>query len=171
MPKKASKTSKTPKAHKSKDKVSIIKFTAEELVADLEIPGEVTVEEDKENSVYTVKIMPGNQEDIPLLIGYHGETVSSLQIILGLLVFKKLGEWTRVVVDVSDYRERRNSQLQAMAQSFAAQAITSGSPVYLPPLSPSERRIIHLALQERTDVETFSEGEGENRRLVIRPKQ
>ena len=152
-----------------KDPLDIIKSTADELLADLDI--KTSTEAFQDADVYTVKILPEDESDTPLLIGYHGETVASIQVILGLLVFKKLDEWVRVTVDVADYREKRAEQFKIMAESFAAQALSTNQAVYLPPLSPNERRLIHIALAERTDVETFSEGEGRNRRLVIKPKE
>ena len=105
-----------------------------------------------------------------LLIGFHGETLYSFQLVLGLMVFKQVGEWLKVVVEIGDYRAKRAEQLSAMAVAYANQAISTGQPVYLPPLPPSERRVVHLALQERTDVVTESEGEGNSRRVVVKPK-
>lgn len=145
--------------------LGIVKESAEELLAKLEIPATVAVEFVDE--VYQVKI---ETEESGLLIGFHGETLGSFQLILGLLVYKKLGSWVRVVVEVGDYRARREEQLRAMAESYAAQVLATGQPISLPYLPPIERRIIHLALQDRTDVETVSEGEGNQRRVVIKPK-
>jgi spoIIIJ-associated protein len=143
----------------------LIKEATEELLKSLQIAGtaEVTLTED----VYSVNVQT---EESGLLIGFHGETLSSFQIILGLLVHKKAGEWLKLVVEVGDYRAKRAEQLTAMAQSYANQAVSTGQPVYLPPLPPSERRVVHMALQERTDVETISEGEGNSRRVVVKPK-
>ena len=146
----------------------LIAKLAEDLLQDLQVVAEVKVSE--EDGAYQVKILPREEDDVPLLIGYHGETVSSIQIILGLLVFKQVGEWVKLVVDVADYRDKRAAQLKAMADSFAAQALSTGQTIYLPPLSPAERRVIHLSLEGREDVESFSEGEGQNRRLAIKPK-
>lgn len=146
----------------------LITKLAEDLLQDLQVVAEVKVSED--DGAYQVKILPRDEDDVPLLIGYHGETVSSIQIILGLLVFKQVGEWVKLVVDVADYRDKRAAQLKVMAESFAAQAVSTGQTIYLPPLSPAERRVVHISLESRTDVETFSEGEGQNRRLAIKPK-
>lgn len=148
------------------DKASVIKQVAEEVLAQMQIEATVEVVDQGEN-LYQVRLeMP----ESGLLIGYHGETLQSLQIMLGQLVFKQSGEWVRIVVEVGDYRAKREEQLVAMANSWAAQAISSGLPVYVPFLPPGERRIVHLALQDRSDVETYSEGEGRNRRLVIAAK-
>lgn len=142
-----------------------IKVLADELLQQLEINATTSVNLVEE--VYQVKI---ETEESGLLIGFHGETLSSFQLILGLMAYKKLGEWVRVVVEVGDYRARREEQLRQMAESYAAQVVATGQPIALPSLPPIERRIIHLALQERTDVETISEGEGNLRRVVVKPK-
>lgn len=149
-----------------KDINSIIKSQTEEILLSLQVPGEVEVTGPEDGS-YRVAIQTDEQG---LLIGYHGETLSSFQLILGLVVYKLAGEWTRIIVEIGDYRARREEQLRAMAESFAARAITSGQPVYLPYLHPAERRVVHIALQERSDVESVSEGEGRNRRIIIKPK-
>lgn len=149
------------------DKTTVIKEVAEELLEQMQVEASVKIVDQGEN-LYQVAI---ETPESGLLIGYHGETLQSLQIMLGQLVFKQTGEWVRVVVEVGDYRAKREEQLIAMANSWAAQAISSGMPVYVPFLPPGERRIVHLALQDRPDVETYSEGEGRNRRLVIAAKQ
>lgn len=142
-----------------------VKTLAEDLLARLEISAEVKVE--LADDTYQVKV---ETEESGLLIGYHGETLSSFQLILGLIVYKKLGQWARVVVEVGDYRAKREAQLREMAESYATQVVASGQPMTLPYLPPIERRIIHMALQDRTDVVTQSEGEGNQRRVVIKPK-
>jgi len=168
------------KTAKASDNVGVVKKTAEELLANMEVSA--TVEVVEVDDAFQVKV---ETEESGLLIGYHGETLSSFQLILGLIVnknlsfhsrtleagaTKKLGEWTRVVVEVGDYRAKREAQLMEMANSYAVQVIASGQPMVLPYLPPIERRIIHLTLQDRTDVETVSEGEGNERRVVVKPK-
>ncbi|MEK7565739.1 MAG: R3H domain-containing nucleic acid-binding protein [Patescibacteria group bacterium] len=143
-----------------------VKDHAEELLKLLTLEGTVEVVI-KEEDTYQVNIATGESN---LLIGYHGEALSSFQLILGLIVYKKLGSWIRIVVEVGDYRARREEQLKAMALSYATQAVNTGQVIYLPYLHPAERRIIHLALEDSPRVECFSEGEGRNRRVIIKPK-
>lgn len=143
-----------------------VKQIAEELLQNLQIDGTISTTED-ENGVVSVNV---ETPESGLLIGFHGETLSSFQLILGLMVYKRLGKWTKIVVEVGDYRAKRAEQLTAMAQAYANQAISTGQPVFLPPLPPVERRVVHMALQERTDIETVSEGEGNQRRVVVKPK-
>lgn len=106
-----------------------------------------------------------------ILIGFHGETIAALQLLIGLMVYKKLGRWQPIVVNVGDYRQKRQLQLERMAQNAAQRVRFSGQAVALPYLSAGERRVVHLALAEDSEVETESEGEGRERQLVIRPKQ
>lgn len=145
--------------------VSTVKELAEELLANLQIDSKVSVTET--DGVFNVNI---ETPESGLLIGFHGETLSSFQLILGLMTYKKLGQWTKIVVEVGDYRAKRAEQLTAMAKAYAEQVLASGQPVTLPPLPPSERRIIHLVLQDNPQLETSSEGEGNQRRVVVKPK-
>jgi len=155
-----------PKKKSVDSKEEIVKQLAEELLAGLQIPATVTVSPGEEDTL-SVNI---TTEESGLLIGYHGETLSSFQLILGLMVYKKLWQWVKVVVEIGDYRAKRAEQLTAMAQAYANQALSTGQPVYLPPLPPSERRVVHLALQENPQVETESVGDGNSRRVVVKPK-
>lgn len=149
------------------DKLKITKEVAQELLKLLLLDVKVEVAEDKENNAINVDI---ETEEPGILIGYHGETLSSLQLMLGIMVSKKLNEWVRVVVNVGDYREKREEVLKGMALSAAQKAKFSQEPVTLPPLNGNERRIIHLALADNPDVTSESEGEGEERRVVVKPK-
>lgn len=147
------------------DSLVVVKTVVEEILSRLGAPAIIEVTQGEEKS-FVVRL---ETEESGLLIGYHGETLASLQMIVGLVVFRRLGEWSRVVLEVGDYRARREEQLRAMAESYAAQVLVTGEPMYLPSLPPLERRVVHLALQGRSDVRTESEGEGRMRRLVIKP--
>ena len=105
-----------------------------------------------------------------ILIGYHGQALQALQLLIALIGFKKNGEWTRVLVNVGDYREKREESLTNMAKSLAQKVKFSGTSQSLPPMSSAERRIIHLALIDDQEVETVSESEGRDRHVVIKPK-
>ena len=109
--------------------------------------------------------------DPGVLIGYHGERLYALQFLLSLMVFRKLGEWRKVVVDVGDYRIKREEALERMALS-AAQKVKFAQEEYLfPPMPAAERRVIHLVLSTHPDVLTESRGEGRDRYLVVIPKK
>lgn len=110
-------------------------------------------------------------EEPGILIGHYGETISSLQFIISLLVYKKLGSWQRILVNIGDWREKRTEALKKMALNATQRVKFSGEEVVLPYLNAGERRIIHLYLTDHLDVVTDSVGEGEERRLVIKPKK
>ena len=105
-----------------------------------------------------------------ILIGYHGQALQALQLLIAMIGFKKNGEWTRVLVNIGDYREKREESLTNMAKSLAQKVKFSGTSQSLPPMSSAERRIIHLALIDDQEVETISESEGRDRHVVIKPK-
>lgn len=140
--------------------------TTEDLLKRLGVAGSVSVDID-ETGAYRVHI---ETEETGLLIGFHGKTLESFQIILGLLVSKALDSWVRVYVNVGDYREKREEALMLMAQQAADRALTMGRPVELTHLSASERRVIHLTLSGDERVETESVGEGQRRTLLVKPK-
>ncbi len=149
------------------EKIEITKQLVKKLLVELlDQKVEFTVEEDKKDDVIKIKI---KTSEPGVLIGFHGGTLSSLQLILGLMVFKKLGEWQRVIVDVNDYRKEQVERLKQIALSAAQKAKLSGQPVALFPMTPFERRIVHLALGELDDVKTKSEGVGNQRYVVIQP--
>lgn len=143
-----------------------VQQVTEDLLNRLGVTGAVTVDID-ETEAYRVHI---ETEETGLLIGFHGRTLESLQIILGLLVSKALGAWVKVYVNVGDYREKREEALMLMAQQAADRAITQGRPIELSHLSASERRVVHLTLSGDDRVETESVGEGMSRTLLVKPK-
>lgn len=139
---------------------------AQGLIDRLEIVGTVDVTTD-ETGAFRVGVAT---EETGLLIGHHGKTLESLQLILGILVSKKLGRWVKVYVNIGDYREKREEALMHMAQHAADRALALGRSVELTRLSPAERRIIHVTLSGDDRVVTESVGEGNDRMLLVKPK-
>ena len=146
-------------------KLKIIKEITEKLLELLEVKASLVVKE--EDEIINIQL---ETEEPGILIGYHGQALQALQLLISLIGFKKFNEWVRVVVNVGDYQEKRQESLTKMAQSITQRAKFSGTSQSLPPMSSAERRIIHLALANDTEVETFSEGEGRERHVVIKPK-
>lgn len=138
---------------------------AQELLNQLSITGTVSVSE-KDDAAH-VQI---ESEEAGVLIGFHGKNLESMQIMLGQMAFKQFGQWVRIVVSVGDYIDRRNEQLKEMALTHAARVAEDKQPVILSDLSPSERRIVHMALADHPSVVSESEGEGKYRKLVIKAK-
>ncbi len=110
-------------------------------------------------------------DDLGILIGRRGQTLSCLQYIVRLIVGRQTEAWVPIIVDVEGYKQRRYEALQALAQRIAEQVKARGEPFTLEPMSAYERRIIHLTLAEHPDVTTESIGEGEARKVVILPKE
>jgi len=108
-------------------------------------------------------------EDVGLFIGRRGQTIDAIQHLAQRIVFPEGPSPIRVVVDADGYRERRAESLQAEAEQAAEEAQRSGRPVELEPMPASERRIVHEYLRERGGVETHSEGDEPERRLVVSP--
>lgn len=150
-----------------KSTVDQIESIVKDLLGKMMVEANVIVTEENENS-YKVQI---ETPESGLLIGYHGEVINSLQLILGIFLYRQLGKWQRVIVDVGDYREKREEVVKKLAEEKAAEVTTTGTPVSLPYLSPLERRIIHMALSENPNVESYSEGEGKDRHIVLKPRE
>lgn len=108
-------------------------------------------------------------EDAGLIIGRRGETLRALQYVVNIVRGRQDEEPTPVVVDVEQYRGRREKQLGALASRMAERAISGGRPVALEPMSAADRRVIHMALADDKGVTTESSGEGAQRHIVITP--
>lgn len=112
-----------------------------------------------------------SQQDSGVLNGYHGERIEALKLILSLVLNQGKSVFTPVSLDVNGYFERRAQSLYELADQAVEKASTSLQEILLPPLSGSERRLIHVYVAEKhPQVSTYSEGEGEARRLIIRPQ-
>ena len=109
-------------------------------------------------------------EDSGLLIGRRGQTLQALQFLVNLIVRKQF-EGVRVVLDVENYRQRREFQLRDMATKVAARVTQTNRSITLEPMPPADRRIIHTSLTDNPDVSTESTGEGEGRKVTIMPKR
>ena len=108
-------------------------------------------------------------DEMGRLIGRHGQTIDALQHLAWRAAFHDSDERGSVVVDAAGYRQRREEALQRQADRAASEALRFGRPVELEPMSASERKTVHNYLADRTDVETHSEGDEPERRLVVSP--
>ncbi len=109
-------------------------------------------------------------EGLGLLIGRHGATLDAMQLLVAIIANRGVAEGGRVILDAENYRERRQEMLERMAHSHAEKAKRTGKEVVIPELKPYERRIIHMTLADDPGVETYSEGHGAMRQLVISPR-
>jgi len=110
-------------------------------------------------------------DDLGILIGRGGRTLSCLQYMVRLIVAHQTETWLPIIIDVEGYKQRRYEILQALAWRVAEQVKAKEAPFTLKPMPAYERRIIHLSLADHSDVTTESIGEGEARRVVISPKE
>ena len=106
-------------------------------------------------------------DDLGLLIGRNGETLSSIQYLIRLMVNQELHRWKNIVIDVDGYKERRAEQLEQLAQRMAEQVVASGRPASLEPMPANERRLVHIALRNHEHVYTSSTGEDNRRKVQI----
>lgn len=142
---------------------------AQELVEgvldELDLDGEVVVEEDDERILLTIE----GEDDYGLLIGKRGQTIDALQLLCYQAAFRGLRERKRVIVDAAGYRARRRETLEGRADRAAEQALANKSVVEMDPMSAQERRVVHERLKERSGIETYSEGDEPNRCVIVAP--
>jgi spoIIIJ-associated protein len=124
-----------------------------------------------ETSRLNVVASGDDREALGALIGRKGERLSALQHLVNLMLSKEMGAWTRVLVDVEDYRGRRERQLRDLANRAAGRVLETGKMLQLEPMPALERRWVHIALRDNADVVTQSIGEEPNRRIVVLPRQ
>lgn len=125
----------------------------------------------KKEDLYKINLEIDKEDEQGILIGYHGETISALQLLLSIFIYRKEKKWVKILVDVGDYRNQREEQLKELALKAAQRVKFSGRPVSLSGLSSFERRAVHMVLKEDLEVESFSEGEGKWRTLVVAPRE
>ncbi len=109
-------------------------------------------------------------DDLGILIGRRGETLAALQYLVRLMMNRRQRRWMNIVVDVEEYKTRRDEQLRQLAMRMAERVVQTGRPVILEAMPARERRIIHLTLRDHPRVTTQSIGEGERRKVTIRPR-
>jgi len=144
---------------------------AEEFLEDLlELMGlDAELDSGEEDGVMYVDIFAGDDPDVMgLLIGRHGQTLDALQDVVRGAVQRRTGERCRVMVDVEDYRKRRRSQIAGRARDVARRVVRTGKPETLEAMNAFERKVVHDSVAEIRGVESESEGEDPDRRVVIR---
>lgn len=129
----------------------------------MNLAAEIAVAEDEESVLLKVK-----GKDIGIIIGRRGETLDSLQYLASLVINKDKGNYKRVVIDVENYRQKREDTLVKLANRLADKVAKYKKSITLEPMNPYERRIIHSTLQNNRYVETYSVGEEPNRKVVIK---
>lgn len=142
-----------------------VRAVVSRVVLALDLEGTVDIEESADEIRATV-----NGPDLGILIGRHGSTIDALQDVASRAAYAQApGDRKRVVVDAAGYRDRREATLRRQADRAVADALDFERPVELEPMGPHERKVVHNYLADRSDVETHSEGDEPDRRLVVTP--
>lgn len=128
------------------------------------------IESRTEGNMIKFNILCSQESDIGIIIGKRGETLDSLQYIVNLVTNRNADTYIRVILDCNQYRSKRERSLQKLARRLADKAIQTGRDIKLEPMNPYERRIIHTYLQNDENVNTFSQGNEPNRRVIIKRK-
>jgi spoIIIJ-associated protein len=142
-----------------------VRVVIERVLESIDVEAEVEIEETED--MITARV--GGEEDLGLLIGRHGQTIDALQLLCYRAAWRGLEDRKRVIVDAAGYRERRHDMLSRQADTAAERALQTGNPVELEPMSSQERRVVHDHLKERAEVETYSEGDEPDRRVIVAP--
>ena len=153
--------------HPSREDVEITVDVLQHILRYMNIHATVQV---RSHNPLTLNIY-GINENLGLLIGRRGETLSALQLLVSLIVSHRTKHRMRIVVDAENYRERREENLRSLALRVAQQVRNYRRSIALEAMPPNERRIVHIALSESKDISTESIGEGEERRVVVSLKR
>lgn len=147
------------------DPAERVRELVEGVLDELDLDGEVEIEEDDERIAASIE----GEDDYGLLIGKRGQTIDALQLLCYQAAFRGVRERKRVIVDAAGYRERRRETLEGRADRAAEQALNSNNVVEMDPMSAQERRVVHERLKERAGIETYSEGDEPNRCVIVAP--
>lgn len=130
--------------------------------------GEVTIDEYEGDEGELILDITG--DDLAILIGRHGRTLDALQFVVSAITVRLMGFRYPVIVDVEGYKSRQREKLESIARSTANKAASQHRSVKMRPMTPYERRIVHIALRDDDRVDTASEGEGSARHVVVVPR-
>ena len=130
--------------------------------------GEVTIDEYEGDEGELILDITG--DDLAILIGRHGRTLDALQFVVSAITVRSMGFRYPVIVDVEGYKSRQREKLESIARSTANKAASQHRSVKMRPMTPYERRIVHIALRDDDHVDTASEGEGSARHVVVVPR-
>jgi spoIIIJ-associated protein len=154
-----------PESVDESDEAGEVREVLDRIVAAIGVRARIEIQQDEELLTATFV-----GRDLGLLIGKHGQTIDALQYLANAIVWRNRGdERIPVVVDAAGYRARRQATLDALATRSAEQAVSSGEPVELEPMTAVERKVVHVCLQDYPGVTTRSEGTEPNRFVVVDP--
>lgn len=149
------------------DTKELIKKKMNKIFQYIGIKPELSVEEIEENN-FNVTV---SGDDLNFLIGFRGQSLDGLQNILRLMIYRETQIQPLITLDINDYKSRKTEKIQDMAKTFIDKVRFFQKDVEMPRMSPWERRQIHILVSEYDDIESESTGEGEDRRVVLKPKK
>lgn len=166
-----SKAEEAPQAHEITDEeIDAIADTAIAALQDILKyfnVGEVTIDEYEGEEGELILDITG--DDLAVLIGRHGKTLDALQFLVSAITVRTIGYRYPVVIDVEGYKSRQRQKLESIARSSASKAVSQHRNIKLRPMTPYERRIVHITLRDDPRVDTVSEGEGAARHVIVMP--
>jgi len=139
-----------------------------DLLAEMGFSGETSTEKSSEEG-RTKIVVNIETKDSNFLIGQYGTNLEALQHLARMLIRKKVEEKVDLVVDVNFYRKEKSDSIIKLARNLAEEALAENRAVALRPMSPYERRLVHMELSKNENIKTESIGEGEDRKVVIKP--
>ena len=142
-----------------------VRAIVDRVLDEIDLDAEVEVTETDDEILAAID----GPDELGILIGRRGQTLDALQLICYRAASLGVADRKRVTLDAAGYRERRRALLEEEAELAAGRASRNGEAVRLEPMSASERRMVHEVLKDRSDVETFSEGDEPERRIVVAP--
>ena len=151
-----------------KKELKIIKDTTQELLDLLDLDAKFEIAEQKDNEGIDITL---ETEDSGIVIGYHGDMLEALQLILSLCVAKRIGKFIRISIEVGDYKKNRTDWLKNLATLTKERVLAENKEIAIPQLKSWERRVVHLLLQDDKEVGSESQGEGRDRVLVVSPRK
>lgn len=157
---------KTDIAPITKKELATVEKTAKAMLDVLQIEG--TLKASLNDNIIDIVL---DTKDTGVVIGYHGEALESLQLLIALCASKKIGRFVRVSLEVGDYKKNRISWLENLALSAKERSLAEKQEVVLPNLKSWERRVVHMCLQDDKDIVSESVGEGRDRTLIVKPRR
>ncbi|MGC8863537.1 MAG: RNA-binding cell elongation regulator Jag/EloR [Armatimonadota bacterium] len=156
-----------PTKVQSENAADTILRTASEILKPMDLKVRPVLKSDTPEEIVIDLVGP----DVAILIGRRGQTLDALQYLVGIIASRRVSGKRRIVLDAEGYRDRHRQLLERKAREYAAAVKAEGKEAVLEPQPARDRRIIHLALANDPDVYTYSEGEGDDRHVVISPKK
>ncbi len=149
------------------NKIEITQEALSEILKFIGVDPKVDVTEDSEGNIFVN--LEGN--DLSFLIGYRGESLDSLQTFLALIVYKKTSEWAHVILDINGYKKQKSEKIEQITRTYIDKVRFFGKEIEMNPMPASERRQVHTFVGTYDDVVSESTGEGQSRRVVLKPKK